>query len=334
MPLLEFSPHGIYCPQGDFYIDPWKPVRTALITHAHSDHAQWGSSFYLAHKYSEAVLRLRLGSDISLTTVEFGQKLTKNGVEVSFHPAGHIIGSAQIRIAYRGEVWVVSGDYKTRDDGISGAFEPVRCHTFITESTFGLPVFKWKPQQEIYTAINLWWQQNRSEGRVSVLCGYSLGKAQRLMHGLDASIGRIYAHGAIANINEALESTGLKLPFWQRVETVTNKKDFEGSIIIAPPSAINTPWMRRFQPYSTAVASGWMQLRGNKRREAVDRGFILSDHADWDELLSAIEATEAERILITHGYTHIFSRYLREKGMDAQAVETLFEGESITAEAE
>lgn len=334
MPLLEFSPRGIYCPPGDFYIDPWKPVRTALITHAHSDHARWGSSFYLAHKHSEAVLRLRLGHDISLTTVEFGQKLTKNGVEVSFHPAGHIIGSAQIRVAYRGEVWVVSGDYKTRDDGISGAFEPVRCHTFITESTFGLPVFKWKPQQEIYGAINQWWQQNRYEGRVSVLCGYSLGKAQRLMHGLDASIGPIYAHGAIANTNDVLENAGLQLPPWQRVETITNKKDFEGGIVIAPPSAINTPWMRRFQPYSTAVASGWMQLRGNKRREAVDRGFILSDHADWDELLSAIEATEAERILVTHGYTHIFSRYLREKGMDAQAVETLFEGESMIAEAE
>ncbi|WP_448520360.1 ligase-associated DNA damage response exonuclease [Rhodoflexus sp.] len=332
MALLEFSPDGIYCPQGDFYIDPWRPVRKALITHAHSDHARWGSSFYLAHRQSEAVLRLRLGSDISLSTVEYGQKLTKNGVEVSFHPAGHIIGSSQIRVAYRGEVWVVSGDYKTEDDGISGAFEPLRCHTFITESTFGLPVFKWKPQQEVYDAINRWWAHNRAEGRVSVLCGYSLGKAQRLMSGLDASIGRIYAHGAIANANEALEQTGLQLPPWQRVDAVSNKKDFEGSIVIAPPSAINTSWMRRFQPYSTAMASGWMQLRGNKRREALDCGFVLSDHADWDGLLSVIAATQAERVLVTHGYTHIFSRYLQEQGIDAQAVETLFEGEQTAAE--
>lgn len=332
MPLLEFSPAGIYCPQGDFYIDPWRAVHTALITHAHSDHARRGSTVYLAHKHSENVLRLRLGSDISLATVEYGQKLVKNGVEVSFHPAGHIVGSAQIRVAYRGEVWVVSGDYKTEDDGISCAFEPLRCHTFVTESTFGLPIFKWKPQQEIYDAVNRWWAQNRSEGRVSILCGYALGKAQRLMSGLDASLGRIYVHGAIANVNEALAQTGLQLPPWQRVEKASNKKDFEGSIIIAPPTAINSPWLRRFQPYSTALASGWMQLRGNKRRAALDCGFVLSDHADWEGLLRAVAATQAERVIVTHGYTHIFSRYLREQGMDAQAVETRFEGEQPTEE--
>lgn len=332
MSLLEFSPEGIYCPQGDFYIDPWRPVEKALITHAHSDHARPGSRFYLAHKHSEAVLRLRLGSDIHFVGAEYGQIFTVNGVKVSFHPAGHIIGSAQIRLEYRGEVWVISGDYKTRDDGISGAFEPLRCHTFVTESTFGLPIFKWKPQEEIMAAVNAWWRKNRDEGMVSILCGYALGKAQRLMAGLDASIGPIFVHGAVANVNEALQSTGLQLPVAQRIEQTIDKRQLLGSIIIAPSSAINTPWMRRFQPYSVAVASGWMQLRGNKRRAAVDQAFVLSDHADWEGLLSAVAATQAERVLVTHGYSHIFSRYLREKGIDAQAVETLFEGESPTTE--
>ncbi|MCS7017842.1 MAG: ligase-associated DNA damage response exonuclease [Cytophagales bacterium] len=332
MPLLEFSPNGIYCPQGDFYIDPWKPVHRAIITHAHADHARREHKYYLAHKHSEEVLRLRLGADIVLTTVEYGEFLHINGVRVSLHPAGHIIGSSQVRVEYRGEIWVVSGDYKTYDDGISGMFEPVRCHTFVTESTFGLPIFRWKPQQEIYAAINAWWQQNRDEGRVSILCGYALGKAQRLMKGLDTSIGNIYVHGAVANVNEALAQSGLQLPAWRRIEAAAGKQEWRGSIIIAPPSALNTNWMRRFQPYSTAIASGWMQLRGNKRRAAVDRGFVLSDHADWEGLLSAIEATQAQQVLVTHGYTHIFSRYLQEKAIDAQAVETLFEGEPISAE--
>jgi putative mRNA 3-end processing factor len=330
MALLEFSPAGIYCPAGDFYIDPWKPVSRALITHAHSDHARPGSEVYVAHRDSEAVLRLRLGAHIHLRTVDYGQVFHKDGVELSFHPAGHIFGSAQIRVAHRGEVWVVSGDYKTEDDGLVPAFAPVQCHTFITESTFGLPVFRWKPQPEVYAELNQWWQQNQADGLTSILCGYSLGKAQRLLAGLDPSLGPVYAHGAIEATHQALRQAGLALP--ETLPLPTGKKLPPGSLVLAPPAVLESNWLTKFAPCATGYASGWMNLRGNKRRQAVDRGFVLSDHADWPGLLSAIAATGAERVLVTHGYTDIFSRYLREQGLDAQAVETLFEGEQSTTE--
>jgi len=332
MALLEFSTSGIYCPVGDFYIDPWRPVARALITHAHSDHARPGSAVYVAHRDSETVLRLRLGDHINLRTVDYGEIFYKNGVQLSFHPAGHIVGSAQIRVAHQGEVWVASGDYKTENDGLSGAFEPVRCHTFITESTFGLPVFHWKPQHELFAEINQWWRQNRDEGLTSILCGYSLGKAQRLLHGLDPGFGQVYTHGAIANTNEALRLGGLALPPTLRLTPELAKKEWEGQLILAPPAVIGSNWVQRFAPYSIGSASGWMNLRGNKRRQAVDRGFVLSDHADWPGLLTAIAETGAERVLVTHGYTEVFSRYLREMGLDSQPVETLFDGETTDQE--
>jgi putative mRNA 3-end processing factor len=329
MALLEFSPAGIYCPAGDFYIDPWRPVARALITHAHSDHARPGSEVYVAHRESETVLRHRLGAHIRVHTVEYGQVFYKDGVQISFHPAGHIVGSAQIRVAHRGEVWVVSGDYKLEDDGLSTPFAPVRCHTFITESTFGLPVFRWKPQAQVYAEVNQWWQQNRAAGLASLLCGYSLGKAQRLLLGLDPALGPIYTHGAIEATHDALRQAGLTLPETQPLTPEITKKSLAGSLILAPPAVLGSSWLQKLGPLATGTASGWMNLRGNKRRQAVDRGFVLSDHADWPGLLAAIAETGAERVLVTHGYTDGFSRYLRGLGLDAQAVETLFEGETV-----
>lgn len=325
--LLEINDCGIYCPQADVYIDPWKGVDKALITHAHSDHARWGCRHYMAHEDSEQILRLRLGQDIKLDTTAYGREHLINGVKISFHPAGHITGSAQIRLEYRGEVWAVSGDYKTEADSSCTPFEPVRCHTFITESTFGLPVYSWKPQQEIFREINSWWRQNASEGKASLLGGYALGKAQRLIANVDASIGPIYVHGAVDNVNKALEQGGLQLPPTIRVIPDIPKSSYAGSLIIAPPSAINTPWARKFGPKSTAMASGWMNIRGSKRRRAVDRGFVLSDHADWSGLNEAVKQTTAERILVTHGYTAAFSRWLQEKGYDAREVQTLYNEE-------
>jgi putative mRNA 3-end processing factor len=326
-PLLEFAKAGIYCPAGDFYIDPWYPVPRAIITHAHSDHARPGHSYYLAHEHSAAALRLRLGAHIDLRTVAYGQVFYKNGVKLSLHPAGHIWGAAQVRVEHRGQVWVVSGDYKLEADGMGPAFEPVRCHTFVTESTFGLPVFKWKPQAVVYQEINEWVVRNQAQGLSSVLLGYSLGKAQRLHRALDPSLGPVYGHGAIVNTHEALLAAGLDLPPLRPVTPALTKKELTGSLVLAPPSVQNSTWLNRFGPYAIGVASGWMNLRGNKRRQAADRGFVLSDHADWPDLLAAIAATGAERVLVTHGYTDIFSRFLREQGLDAQAVETLFEGE-------
>ncbi len=328
MALLEFGENGIYCPAGDFYIDPWKPVKRALITHAHADHARWGHNAYLAHEGSASVLRLRIGQDMQLQTVPYGKPLTVGGVEVCFFPAGHIPGSAQIRVTRKGESWVASGDYKLEKDGISTPFEPVKCHAFITESTFGLPIYKWQPQQQIFQEVNDWWRKNAAEGRTSVLFGYSLGKAQRLLNGLDTSIGQIFVHGAIWNILQVFGNTVPKPPV-TRITRELDKKVFAGGMVVAPPSALGSSWMRKFQPYSTGMASGWMTVRGMKRRRAMDQGFIMSDHADWPGLLQAIKETGAEKIFVTHGYTDIFSRYLREQGYDARAVETLYEGDEV-----
>lgn len=296
----------------------------AVITHAHSDHARYGCKHYLAHHDSAAVMRLRLGNDISLQTMAYGETRTINGVIVSLHPAGHIPGSAQVRVEQGGEVWVVSGDYKIQPDGVCEPFEPVKCHTFITESTFGLPVYHWQPQSLVFQDINNWWRQNREAGKVSVLCGYSLGKAQRIVKNVDLGIGPAFSHGAIFNVNETLREAGFDLPFLPKVINDFSKKDFEGALIVAPPSVGGTTWLKRFGPHSLAVCSGWMQVRGNARRRNVDRGFVLSDHADWEGLLSAVKATEAEKVYVTHGFTSIFSRYLNEIGIPAAEVKTEF----------
>jgi putative mRNA 3-end processing factor len=322
-PLLEFTDKGIYCATGRFYIDPWKPVDNAVITHAHADHAYPGNGHYLAQNDSREVLRYRLG-DIQLQTVAYGEKMVKNGVQISLHPAGHVIGSAQVRVEYKGEVWVVSGDYKVEDDGISAPFEPVKCHHFISECTFGMPVYQWKPQAVIFNDINAWWRNNVEHGAATVLVGYSLGKAQRILQNLDLSIGKVYTHGVIENTNEALRRNGIILNPTERITPESLKEDVRKGIILAPPSSVGTPWMRRFQPYSFGYCSGWMAIRGAKRRRAADRGFVLSDHADWDGLISAIDATGCECVYLTHGYTATFSRYLNEIGYNAREVHTLF----------
>ncbi|MEL6922730.1 MAG: ligase-associated DNA damage response exonuclease [Bacteroidota bacterium] len=327
MGLLSFTKKGIYCAQADVYIDPWQPVSKALITHGHSDHARYGHKHYLATASAAPVIRYRLGRQIKLQTIEYGQVMTINGVRFSFHPAGHILGSAQIRVEYKGEVWVASGDYKIEDDHLAEAFEPVKCHSFITESTFGLPIYKWKPQAEVFAAINAWWAQNKADGKVSILTGYALGKAQRLIQGLDTSIGQIYTHGAVENTNEVIRKQGIPLHDTIRVTPKIKKKEYIGNIVVTPPSGIGSPWVKRFSPASIGMASGWMMLRGARRRRAADRGFVLSDHVDWDGLVQAISETGAEQVFVTHGYTHIFSKWLNEQGIEAHAVETQYEGE-------
>ena len=327
MPLLEFNDKGIYCSRASVYIDPWKPVDKALITHGHSDHARYGHKHYMAVESAVPVIKYRLGSEISIQSQPFGKSVTINGVKFSFHPAGHIIGSAQVRVEYKGEVWVASGDYKTVSDGITEDFEVVPCNTFITESTFGLPVYRWKKQEDVFKEINDWWRQNKEMGKTSVLAGYALGKAQRILAGLDTSIGTIFTHGAIENVNGILRGQGIKLPETTLVTPELPKDSFTGNMVIATPSSLNSGWMRKFHPYSTGIGSGWMALRGARRRRSVDRGFILSDHADWDELNTTIKATGAERVYVTHGYTQIYSQWLESQGIEAIPVQTHFEGE-------
>ncbi|MEL7164099.1 MAG: ligase-associated DNA damage response exonuclease [Pseudomonadota bacterium] len=330
MAALTFTPSGIYCPAGDFYIDPWRPVARALITHGHADHARYGMGSYLATEQAAPVMQHRLG-DISLETCRYGKVLEIGGATVSFHPAGHVPGSAQIRVEVKGEVWVASGDYKVADDGLSTPFEPVRCHHFITESTFGLPVFHWRDQQDIAAEINGWWRTCRDAGKVPFLGCYALGKAQRLLTLLDPDIGPILCHTAIENTNDVLRGQGLHLPETVRADGTLDPKAYPGAIVLCPPSAIGSAWARKFGPQETGFASGWMALRGIRRRRAGDRGFVISDHADWDGLLTAIRATEAENIYVTHGYTDIFSRYLKELGLNAQVLQTEFGGEEEDA---
>lgn len=331
--LIEFSNKGLYCPPGKFYIDPFKPVEKALITHAHGDHARWGMKYYLSHFDSIPIMKVRLGEQNHFEGINYDEEININGVKVSYHPAGHIIGSAQIRLEYKGEVWVVSGDYKLENDGLSPAFEPVPCNTFITESTFGLPIYRWMPQESIFKDINNWWQSNKEKGVTSIILGYSLGKAQRILYNLDKTIGPVYLHGAIYNLNKVLIDAGHPLPDFPKFESGIKKNQFTGAMIVAPPSTAGSPWMRKFQPYSMAVASGWMALRGAKRRKAADNGFILSDHADWPELNIAVKACGAERVFVTHGYTQTFATWLRSQGVEAYTVNSLYENQFGAEEA-
>ncbi|MCQ4280112.1 ligase-associated DNA damage response exonuclease [Stutzerimonas stutzeri] len=338
MDLVVARPEGLYCPPGDFYIDPWRPVDRAVITHAHGDHARWGMGHYLASRDSEGILRSRIAADMPLQTLAYGESVDHHGVKLSFHPAGHVLGSAQVRLEYKGEVWVASGDYKVEPDGTCAPFEPVRCHTFITESTFGLPIYRWPSQAQVFREINDWWRANAAAGRASVLFCYAFGKAQRILHGLDESIGTIVVHGAVEPLNKVYREGGVYLP--PTVYAGDLKKGdprLKHAIILAPPSAGGSTWMRRFGDYADAFASGWMMLRGTRRRRGVDRGFVLSDHADWPGLLWAIEQTGAERVMVTHGSVPILVRYLREmRGLDAQAFETEYgdEDDATTQEAE
>ncbi|MBL0739592.1 ligase-associated DNA damage response exonuclease [Chryseolinea lacunae] len=327
MGLLDFTAKGIYCPAADVYLDPWQPVKKALITHGHADHARFGHEHYLCTAAAAPVIKYRLSLTDNVQQVSFGEKILIHGVQFSFHPAGHIPGSAQIRVEHRGEVWVFTGDYKLQHDNISEPFEPVKCHTFITESTFGLPIYNWKPQQEVFDDMNAWWRKNQEEGKVSIVAGYSLGKSQRILKNVDAGIGKILVHGAIENVTAILRAQGLALPPTTRVTPDMKRKDFEGALVVCPPSAIGSAWLRKFEPYSLGIASGWMGLRGARRRRGADRGFVLSDHCDWRELNQAVNETGAEHVFVTHGYSEIFAQWLNGNGKVAREVKTQYEGE-------
>ncbi len=329
--LVQLRPEGLYCPAGDFYIDPWRPVDRAVITHAHADHARPGHAAYLAAAASAEVLTARLG-DIRLQTLPYCRTVEHHGVKLSLHPAGHVLGSAQVRIEHRGRVWVASGDYfASGADGVSGAeanptcepFEPVRCECFITESTFGLPIYRWQRQAELFAGINAWWAANAAAGRSSLLLAYSFGKAQRILAGVDPSIGPLVVHAAVEALNQAYRRSGVVLPQTRLLSDVDDV-DLRTALVIAPPAVHASRWARRLVDASDAFASGWMQLRGARRRRAVDRGFVLSDHADWPGLQRSIRATGAQRVIVTHGYEAVMVRWLREQGLQAGSFETRF----------
>lgn len=349
--VLINTSEGLYCPAGDFHIDPWKGVPRAIITHAHSDHARWGSEKYLAAQPGLHLLRQRLlGADIDV--VRYGETLQHGGAKISFHPAGHMLGSAQVRVEVAGRVAVVTGDYKLGPDATCQSWEPVRCDLLVTESTFGLPIYRWPDQQAVFRQINDWWRENVAAGICSMLYGYAIGKSQRLLAGLDESIGPIYTHGAVEKGNEAYRATGVRLPETLPVSAAPlmaesrkstdsrgssssrRRADFRGAMVVAVPSAHGTPWMRRFGTVSTAMASGWMMIRGARRRRSMDRGFILSDHVDWLSLLDAVELCQPEQVWITHGSSHVVAKYLNQQGYDARSIDTRFGDDEDEADAQ
>jgi len=323
MSLIKFTNKGIYCEQGDFYIDPWQPVNLAVTTHGHADHVKWGNKAYLCHELTRPILNQRLGPDLVIETLPYNKEISINGVKLSLFPAGHVIGSSQIRLEYKGEICVVSGDYKVEYDGISTAFEPVKCHTFVSESTFGLPIYKWQPQNLIFGQIKDWVSDNRDKGKTSVLVAYSLGKAQRLIKNL-AEYGEIYVHNSIANLNEGFIRAGVDLPESIRITADLKKETLQQGLVIVPPALAEGKWIKTLQNAATGVCSGWMQVRAGRRWRSADAGFALSDHADWPGLLSAIKATEAETVFVTHGFTATFSKYLNEIGIYSEEVKTQY----------
>ena len=332
--LLENTDRGLYCPPGDFYLDPWKPVPRAVVTHAHTDHASWGSDSYLTAEPGLQVLRRRLGDDAQIESLPFGETKEVNGVRLSFHSAGHILGSSQVRLEYRGQVAVFTGDYKTQPDDTCQPVEPLRCHLLVSECTFGMPIYRWPSPGSVFDEIHAWWRQCQEQSRTCVLFAYSLGKAQRLLAGLDPTVGPILVHGAVEAFVPAYRAAGVRLPPIERATNENAKATRGKAMVIAPPSARGSPWIKKFGPISTAMASGWMRIRGARRRRAMDRGFVLSDHADWQGLNETITHSEAEEIWLTHGYTNPMARWLCERGLNARPIATRFEGESDEAPAD
>lgn len=323
-PVILSTDKGLYCPAGDFYIDAWDAVPRTIITHAHSDHARPGSSRYLTASDGSHLLRRRMGPDATIDTLEYGQSVDMNGVRVSLHPAGHVLGSAQVRIEHKGQICVITGDYKRQPDPTCRPFELVPCHTLITECTFGLPIFRWRDPKTVIADINDWWRGNVASGRTSMLVAYSLGKAQRVLASVDSSIGPILLHGAVLGMVEAYRQSGVSLPAAEHASPENAKANRGKSLVICPPSAIGSTWVRKFSPTSIGIASGWMQVRGFRRRGGIDRGFVLSDHVDWPALMQTIQETGAEHVIATHGYTQQLARYLTEQGRTASVFQTHF----------
>ena len=333
MPLFTETTSGLWCEAGRFHIDPWQPVERAVITHAHGDHARPGNAAYLCASACEPLLRRRFGSDVTIESIPYGQQLMLGDVRVSFHPAGHVLGSAQVRIAGSDGVWVVAGDYKRVPDPTCDPFEPVECDVFVTESTFGLPIYRWDPTSAVIDDIASWWRKNEAAGRTSVLFCYTIGKAQRLLAELMRVTDRtVYVHGMMLAMIEAYRQSGVSmLPVEPVIEQTSRGRSkaasFAGELVLAPLSARGTPWMRRLGEISDGFASGLMRVRGVRRQRSYDRGFVLSDHADWPALLQTIAETGASRVLATHGYAEPLARYLHQQGLESGVIRTAWEGE-------
>jgi putative mRNA 3-end processing factor len=319
--LLVTTPRGLYCPPGEFYIDPGQSVQTAVITHGHGDHLRPGHARYILARPGLPIARARLSGRPDIVPLDYGTSLALGATSISLHPAGHILGSAQIRIEHQGRVWVVSGDYKRQVDPTCAPFQPLACDVFVTETTFALPVYRWPPVATVIEQILTWWRSNRQRGLASVLFCYSLGKAQRLLAELASHTSEpVCVHGAMSELIEIYRTAGIVMaPTLPATEY--RKDDYHGALVLVPPSAAGTSWLRRVGPYSSGFCSGWMRLRGERRRRGYHRGFVMSDHADWPALVATCRETQARRVLTMHGYTDALARFLTEQGIEARPLE-------------
>ncbi len=325
--LVVTTAAGLHCPAGAFHVDPWGPADLAVVSHAHADHARPGCRQYLCAEAGVALLRHRLGPDATIRGLAYGERLALGSTTLSLHPAGHVLGSAQVRIEHAGRVWVVSGDYKRAADPTCAPFEVVPCDVFLSEATFALPIYRWEDPGDVAAEIHAWWQSNPD--RPCVLFAYALGKAQRILAELGFLTDRpVLTHGAVEAFVRLYREAGVAMLPTEPMAEAPRKRDLAGALVLAPPSARATPWMRRFASAEVALASGWMRVRGPRRRQGYDRGFALSDHADWPALLRTIDETGARRVLLSHGHGEELARFLRDQGREAEAIATSFEGEA------
>ena len=329
MDLLTLTPQGLWCEAGGFHVDPWEPVAHAVTTHAHADHARAGHGRVTCTPETAAILRVRLGEDTPLEPVPCGETRELGRTRVSLHPAGHVLGSAQVRVDGPGGVWVVSGDYKRQEDPTCAPFEVVPCDVFITEATFGLPIYRWDPPDVVLGDMERFWRDNAQAGQATVFLCYALGKAQRVLNAAARwNVPRILLHGAMETLLPVYRDAGVAFPETTLATTLKRGEDTAGALVLAPPSAVGTPWMRRFKDCRVALCSGWTRVRAQRKRGALDTGFALSDHADWPGLLTTVEQTGARRVLVTHGHAHPLARWLQENGVNAAQLSTPFTGEA------
>ena len=319
--LLCPKPEGLYCAPGDFFVDPVAPVARAVITHGHADHARAGHGTVIATPQTLAIMAERYGADFagSVQPLAYGESVARDGVDVTLVPAGHVLGSAQAVVAWKGLTMVVSGDYKRRRDPTCPPFEPVPCDVFISEATFGLPVFR--HPDDAHEIAKLLRSVQQFPERAHMVGAYALGKAQRIIRLLrEAGWERtIYVHGALDRLNHLYEKHGVPLgPLAPATSDV--KQDFAGQIIIAPPGALADRWSRRFPDPVTAFASGWMQVRARARQRGVELPLVISDHADWDELTATVDELRPGELWITHGREEALMRWADLHGIKARAL--------------
>jgi putative mRNA 3-end processing factor len=323
---MKVTPLGLYCEPGDFYIDPVRAVDRAVISHGHADHARPGHAAVLATPETLAIMRARFGEDRAGDAQQplgYGESITRNGVRITLLPAGHVLGSAQIALEWQGSRIVVSGDYKRRRDPTCAGFVPMECDVFVTEATFALPVFRHPPDahemQRLLASVSLF------PDRTHVVGAYALGKTQRIIALLrEAGWDRpIYLHGAVSNLCTLYESLGVRLGPLEPVPKAQKRGQppiLAGEIVIAPPSADATPWARRLADPVTCAASGWMTVRQRAKLRGVELPLIVSDHADWDELLQTIEEVRAPEIWVTHGRDDALVHVLSLRGIRGRAL--------------